>query len=67
MRLVISSFAQDAFERAVSQCASTEILLGNHDAELLVDVDHSSSSFDTLLASAMCKGNDRCHDLPVEE
>ena len=66
MKLVISSFAQDAFERAVSQCASTEILLGNHDAELLVDVDHSSSSFDTLLASAMCKGNDRCHDLPVE-
>ena len=34
MKLVISSFAQDAFERAVSQCASTEILLGNHDARI---------------------------------
>ena len=66
MKLVISSFAQDAFERAVSQCASTEILLGNHAAALFVDVDHPSSSFDTLLASAICEGNDRCDDLPVE-
>ena len=66
MKLVISSFAQDAFERAVSQCASTEILLGNHAAELFIGVDHPSSSFDTLLTSAICEGNDRCDNLPLE-
>ena len=62
MKLVLSTFAQDVFERVVSHSATSGILMGNHDEELTTDVERASTSADTFLSLAMCDGYERYGD-----